>query len=223
MESNMNPIETSVSQSSAISVNKVLRNTYALLALSFVVSAAGASVSMAMALPPMTGLICMLVGFGMLFVVNKTADSAMGLVSMFAFALIMGVGLGPMLSRYLALPNGSELVFQALGTTAIVFFALSAYALGSKKDFSNMAGFLMTGLIIAIVAGIANIFLQIPALHLAISSAVVLIMSGFILMDTSRIVNGGEANYIRAALAMYLNLYYLFINLLALLGFASDD
>ena len=223
MESNMNPIETSVSQSSAISVNKVLRNTYALLALSFVVSAAGASVSMAMALPPMTGLICMLVGFGMLFVVNKTADSAMGLVSMFAFALIMGVGLGPMLSRYLALPNGSELVFQALGTTAIVFFALSAYALGSKKDFSNMAGFLMTGLIIAIVAGIANIFLQIPALHLAISSAVVLIMSGFILMDTSRIVNGGETNYIRAALAMYLNLYYLFINLLALLGFASDD
>ena len=219
----MNQPTTMQSTTQTGDVSKVLRNTYALLALSFVVSTVGASISMAMELPAMTGIICTLIGLGLLFVVHKTADSSMGLVSMFAFTLVMGVGIGPMLSRYLALPHGGELVFQALGTTALVFFALSAYAISSKKDFSNIGGFLITGLIIAIVASIANFFMQIPALQLAISSAVVLIMSGFILYDASRIVNGGEDNYIRAAIAMYLNLYNLFINLLVLMGITSDD
>lgn len=203
--------------------NKVLRNTYALLALSFVVSAATAMAAMAFNLPSGAGLILSLVGLGLIFVVYKTADSAAGLVSMFAFTAVMGAALGPMLNRYLALENGGLLVSQALGTTAIVFFALSAYAITSKKNFNHIGGFLMTGLIIAIVAIIANLFLQIPALSLTISSAMVFLMCGFILYDTSRIVNGGETNYIRASVSMYVNLYNLFVNLLVLLGVFSDD
>ena len=219
----MNQQTIQQSQTHNLDTNKVLRNTYALLGLSFIVSCVGAGVSMALGLSSLAGLVCTLIGFGLLFVVHKTAESSNGLIAMFAFTLFMGAGIGPMLTRYLSLPNGGELVFQALGATALVFFALSAYAISSKKDFSNIAGFLITGLIIAIVASIANWFMQIPALQLAISSAVVFIMSGFILYDTSRIINGGEDNYIRAAIAMYLNLYNLFVNLLVLMGFASDE
>lgn len=219
----MNQQTLSQAPSHSLDTNKVLRNTYALLALSFVVSSVGAGISMALGLSSIAGLVCSLIGLGLLFVVHKTADSSKGLISMFAFTLVMGAALGPILTRYLSLPNGGGLVLQALGATALVFFALSAYAISSKKDFSNIGGFLITGLVLAIVASIANFFFQMPALQLAISSAVVFIMSGFILYDTSRIINGGEDNYIRAAIAMYLNLYNLFVNLLVLMGFASDD
>lgn len=113
---------------------------------------------------------------------------------------------------------------QALGGTALIFFALSGYALTTKKDFSFLGGFLMVGLIVVIVAGIANIFFQIPALSLAVSSAVIMIMSGLILFDTSRIINGGERNYIRATLSLYLNIYNIFTSLLHILGiFGGDD
>jgi modulator of FtsH protease len=136
----------------------------------------------------------------------------------------MGAALGPLLNVYLALPNGSSLVMQSLGGTALIFFGLSAYALQSKRDFSFMGGFLFAGLLVAIVAMIANIFLAIPALSLTISAAVILIMSGLILMDTSRIINGGETNYIRATVGLYLNIFNLFVHLLHLLGvFGGDD
>ena len=159
----------------------------------------------------------MLVGFGLLFVVNRMADTAKGLPAIFAFTGVMGASLGPMLNAYVALPGGPALIMQALGGTAIVFFGLSAYALTTRKDFSYMGGFLMVGLLVAVVASIANIFLAIPALSLTISAAVVMIMSGLILFDTSRIVNGGETNYIRATVSLYLNIYNLFIHLLHLL------
>lgn len=207
-----------------VSTHKVLRNTYLLLAITLLVSAMSAGVSMAVGLSQGAALVMMLVGFGLLFVVHKTADSSKGLVAIFAFTAVMGASIGPMLSAYLAMPNGPAVVMQALGGTALVFFGLSAYALTTRKDFSFMGGFLMVGLLVAVVAMIANIFLAIPALSLTVSAAVVMIMSGLILFDTSRIINGGETNYIRATVSLYLNIYNLFIHLLHLItAFSSDD
>ncbi|MEM8562755.1 MAG: Bax inhibitor-1/YccA family protein [Pseudomonadota bacterium] len=209
---------------SAISTNKVLKNTYMLLGLTLLFSAVTAGISMAVGLGQGAALVLLLVGFGLLFVVNRTADTSKGLLAIFAFAGVMGASLGPMLAFYLAMPGGPALVMQALAGTAIVFFGLSAYALTTRKDFSFMGGFLMVGLIVAVVAMIANIFLAIPALSLTISAAVVMIMSGLILFDTSRIVNGGETNYIRATIALYLSIYNLFVHLLSLLtAFGGDD
>jgi len=209
---------------SALSTNKVLKNTYMLLGMTLLFSAVTAGISMAMGLGHGMALIFMLVGFGLLFVVNRLADSSKGLLAIFAFAGVMGASIGPMLNYYLAMPGGHSLVMQALGGTAIVFFGLSAYALTTRKDFSYMGGFLMVGLLVAVVAMIANIFLAIPALSLTISAAVVMIMSGLILFDTSRIINGGETNYIRATVALYLDIYNLFIHLLHLLtAFGGDD
>jgi modulator of FtsH protease len=208
----------------ALGANKVLKNTYMLLGMTLLFSAFTAGLSMVMGLPQGAALILMLVGFGLLFVVNRTADSSKGLIAIFAFTGVMGASIGPMLSYYLAMPNGPQLVLQALGGTAVVFFGLSAYALTTRKDFSYMGGFLMVGLLVAVVAMIANIFLAIPALSLTISAAVVMIMSGLILFDTSRIINGGETNYIRATVSLYLNIYNLFIHLLSLLtAFGGDD
>jgi modulator of FtsH protease len=204
--------------------NKVLRNTYMLLGMTLAFSAVTATVSMLLRLPTVMYLIFVLVGFGLLFVVNRMADSAKGLPAIFAFTGVMGAALGPLLNVYLALPNGPSLVMQSLGGTALIFFGLSAYALQSKRDFSFMGGFLFAGLLVAIVAMIANIFLAIPALSLTISAAVILIMSGLILMDTSRIIHGGETNYIRATVGLYLNIFNLFVHLLHLLGvFGGDD
>ena len=204
--------------------NKVLRNTYMLLGMTLAFSAVTATISMVLQLPTFMYLVFFLVGFGLLFVVNRMADSAKGLPAIFAFTGVMGAALGPLLNVYLALPNGPNLVLQSLAGTALIFFGLSAFALQSKRDFSFMGGFLFAGLLVAIVAMIANIFLAIPALSLTISAAVVMIMSGLILMDTSRIVHGGETNYIRATVGLYLNIFNLFVHLLHLLGvFGGDD
>ncbi|MEH6582165.1 MAG: Bax inhibitor-1/YccA family protein [Halioglobus sp.] len=209
---------------SVLSTNKVLKNTYMLLGMTLVFSTITAALSMAMGLGQGAAMILMLVGFGLLFVVNRTADSSKGIVAIFAFTGVMGASIGPMLNHYLAMPGGPALVMQALGGTAVVFFGLSAYALTTRKDFSYMGGFLMVGLMAAVVAMIANIFLNIPALSLTISAAVVMIMSGLILFDTSRIINGGETNYIRATVSLYLDIYNLFIHLLHLLtAFGGDD
>ena len=213
----------SIGIESALSTNKVLRNTYMLLGMTLLFSSVTAGISMAMGLSQGMALILSLVGFGLIFVVNKTADSSNGLVAIFAFTGVMGAAIGPMLNYYLALPGGPALVMQALGGTALVFFGLSAYALTTRKDFSYMGGFLMVGLLVAVVAMIANIFLNIPALSLTISAAVVMIMSGLILFDTSRIINGGETNYIRATVSLYLNIYNLFIHLLRLLSLGGGD
>jgi len=143
-------------------------------------------------------------------------------LGVFAFTGLMGAGLGPLLNHYAAMPNGPMLIMQALGSTALIFFGLSAYALNTKKDFSFMGGFLTVGLIVVIVASIVNIFVGSSLMFMVLNAAVVLIMSGLILFDTSRIINGGETNYIRATVSLYLSVYNLFTSLLALLG-ASDD
>ncbi len=208
---------------SVLATNKVLRNTYMLLGMTLLFSAATAGVSMAMGLSHGMGLVLSLVGLGLLFVVNRMADSSKGLLAIFAFTGVMGAAIGPMLNYYLSMPGGPALVMQALGGTAIVFFGLSGYALSTRKDFSFMGGFLIVGLLVAVVAGIANIFLGIPALSLTISAAVVMIMSGLILFDTSRIIHGGETNYIRATVSLYLNIYNLFVHMLHLLTALGGD
>lgn len=207
----------------SVSINKVLRNTYMLLAMTLTFSAVTASIAMALDFGPMLGLGLSILALVLVFVVIKTADSAAGLFWVFAFTGVMGASIGPMLNRYAGMPNGPEIIMQAFAATALIFFSLSAYTLTSKKDFSFMGNFLFVGLIMVVVAGIANIFFQIPALQLSISAVVVLLMSGFILFDTSRIVQGGETNYIRATVSLYLNVFNLFTALLQLLGFLNSD
>lgn len=208
----------------ALDTSKVLRNTYLLLGMTLLNSALFTGIAMAMNIGQGMALVLSLAGLVMLFVVHKTADSGKGLVAVFAFTALLGAALGPMLQLYLALPNGSQLVMQALGGTALVFFGLSAYALTTRKDFSFLGGFLMVGLLVIVVASIANLFFQVPAASLAISAAAVFIMSGLILFDTSRIIHGGETNYIRATVALYLDIYNLFVHMLHLLGaFSGDD
>ncbi|MHA7878243.1 MAG: Bax inhibitor-1/YccA family protein [Saccharospirillum sp.] len=209
---------------SALATNKVLRNTYALLSMTLVFSAVTALVAMALNLPQGAALIMMLGAIGIIwFVLPRSIDSAMGLVWTFVFAGLMGASLGPILNAYLALANGPSIVAQALGGTAVVTFSLSAYAVTTKKDFSFLGGFIMIGMIVALVAIVANLFFSIPALSLAISAGVVLLMSLFILFDTSRIVNGGETNYIRATVSLYLSIYNIFVHLLHLVGALSRE
>lgn len=215
--------QTNAATAPAVEINKVLRNTYMLLGLTLLNSALFAGVAMAMDLGRGAALGLMLGSLVMLFVVNATANSSKGLIATFVFTAMMGASLGPMLQLYLALPNGPALVMQALGGTAIVFFGLSAYALTTRKDFSFLGGFLMVGLLVIVAASIANIFFQVAAVSLAVSAAAVFIMSALILFDTSRIIHGGETNYIRATVALYLDIYNLFVHLLSLLGVFSDD
>lgn len=212
----------SASAESALATNKVLRNTYSLLAMTLTFSAVTAFISMQINLGFFGYIGFLIAGFVSLFIVHKKADTAQGLIWTFVFTGCMGMALGPILNHYLALSNGGDIVMQALGGTALVFFGLSAYALTSKKDFSFMGGFLSVGLIVVVVAMLANLFFQVPAMSLAISAAVVMLMSGMILFDTSRIVHGGETNYIRATVSLYLNIYNLFIHLLALIGMGED-
>jgi len=182
-------------------------------------SAACAMATMAMQVSNGVGFMLLIGGFIMTFVVRATANSSMGLISVFVFTGLMGAGIGPTINAYISVyANGSALVAQALGGTAVIFLTLSGYALTTRKNFNFMAGFLMTGMVVMLVAMIANIFFQIPALSLAISAAMVMLMSGMILFDTSRIVNGGERNYIMATVSLYLNLFNLFLHLLRLLA-----
>lgn len=202
----------------AISTSKMIRNTYLLLSITLLFSALTATLSIWFELGRTTALLLSLASFGMLFWVQKTADSSQGLIAIFAFTGCLGAALGPMVSFYLKLPSGPTLVMEALAATSLVFLSLSAYAMTSKRDFSFMGGFLMTGLIVVVIAGLANMFLNIAILSMMIPAAVVLIMSGLILFDTSRIVHGGETNYIRATVSLYLNFYNLFTAILRLLG-----
>ena len=214
---------SSASQPSVLQTNKVLRNTYMLLAMTLAFSAVCAGIAMAVGISPMMSLVMPIGAFITLFVVQKKADSASGIYWVFAFTGLMGASLGYTLNFYLGVA-GPGLIMEALGATALVFFALSAYALTTKKDFSFMGGFLVVGLVVVLVAAIANIFFAVPAVSLAISAAIVFIMSGFILFDTSRIIHGGETNYIRATVSLYLNIYNLFTSILHLLGaFGGDD
>ena len=217
----MNEVELNIgrSQESALSVNKVVRNTYTLLSMTLFVSAIAAVATMVMQVGQGVGFMLLIGGFIMSFVVRANANSSKGLVAVFVFAALMGAAIGPTINMYImAYANGSAIVAQALGGTAVIFLSLSGYALTTRKNFNFLAGFLFTGMMVALVAIIANIFLQIPAFSLAISSAVILLMSGFILFDTSRIVNGGERNYIMATISLYLSIFNIFVHLLHLLG-----
>ena len=209
---------------SVVATNRLIRNTYSLLALTLLFSGLTAGLSMVLAMPPMAYLFC--IGGALVlvwFVLPRAARSANGLWVVFGITGLLGFGLGPILSLYLALPNGSSVVMTALGGTGVIFLALSGYALTTRRDFSFLGGFLFTGFIVVLVAIIANLFLQIPVLSLVISAVVILIMSGFILFDTSRMVNGGETNYILATVSLYLSIFNIFIHLLHLLGIASSD
>lgn len=210
-------------------VSKVLRNTYALLAVTMVVSAVSAAISMAIGLGSGAALVMTIAAIGLLFfVLPKTANSSKGLLVVFAFTALMGAGLGPMLTSYMALPNGSMMIMQALGATALVFFVLSGYVLTTGKNFSFLGGFLMVGLVVALVAMvgtfIAGFFgINISGIQTAISAMIVLVMSGFILYDTSRIIHGGETNYLMATVSLYLNILNLFTSILHLIGVFGDD
>ncbi|MCY7295118.1 Bax inhibitor-1/YccA family protein [Alteromonas sp. a30] len=214
---------SSATQSSALETNKVLRNTYMLLALTLAFSAVVAGVTMMMNLPH-PGFIVTLVGFyGLMFLVHKTANSSAGLLSVFAFTGFLGYTLGPILNMVIG-AGGGELVMTALGGTALIFFALSGYVLTTKKDMSFLNGMLFAGFWVILVAVIANIFLQIPALSLGISAMFILFSSAAILIQTSDVIRGGERNYILATVTLYVSIYNIFISLLNLLmAFSGDD
>lgn len=213
------------SHTATLSTNKLLRNTFTMLSMTLIFSAIMASVSVVISAGFGMSLVAMLVAFGLLWLVlPRTENSAAGIPVVFAFTGLLGFSLGPILTQYLALPNGGQLIATALGGTGVIFLGLSGYAMTTRRDFSFMAGFLFVGLIVVMIAAIANIFLMIPAMSLAISAAVVLLMSGLILFDVSRIVNGGETNYLRATVSLYLDVHNLFIHLLNLLAaFSGRD
>jgi modulator of FtsH protease len=208
----------------ALSSNRVLRNTYLLLSLTLAFSAVTAGVSMALGLPH-PGLILTLAGyFGLLFLTTKFRNSGLGIAFVFALTGFMGYTLGPILSHYLSLPSGGQIVMMAMGGTAAIFLALSGYVLATRKDFSFMGGFLMVGILVAFLAGLGAVFFQMPGLALAVSAMFVLLMSGLILYETSNIIHGGETNYVMATVTLYVTIYNLFTSLLQLLGvFGSDD
>ncbi|AGM41212.1 TEGT family carrier/transport protein [Spiribacter salinus M19-40] len=209
---------------SVLSTNKVLRNTYALLAMTLLFSASMAGVAMATNAPPMHWLLVLGGYFGLLFLTTSLRNSIWGLASVFALTGFMGFTLGPIVSLYLsAFSNGAELVMMALGGTGVTFLGLSAYALTSQRDFSFMRGFIFAGVLVAFAGAIIAIIFSVPALSLAVSAAFVVLMSALILYQTSEIIHGGETNYIMATITLYVTIYNLFLSLLQLLAaFAGE-
>lgn len=204
---------------SIISTNKVLRNTYSLLSMTLLFSAITAGYAMMTNASPINFWIMLIVFMGGPFLIHALRNSIAGLVATFAFTGVMGYILGPILSYYLALPNGAQIVTMAFGLTGVIFLGLSGYALVSRKDFSFLGGFVMVGSLVLLAAILLNIFLQIPAMSLAISAAVVMLISAGILYKTSIMVQGGETNYIVMTVALYTDIYALLLHLLNLLQF----
>jgi len=217
----MNP--ASATQAGALATNKVLRNTYGLLSMTLLFSAATAWVSMALNLPN-PGLLLTLAGyFGLLFATSKYHNSSVGLLFVFALTGFMGYTLAPILNAYLSLASGGQTVMTAMGGTGLIFLGLSGYALASRKDFSFMGGFLMVGILVAFFSGVAAVFLEMPTLSLVVSAMFVLLMAGLILFETSNIIHGGETNYIMATVSLYVSIFNLFTSLLHLLGFIGGE
>ena len=209
---------------SALATNKVLRNTYMLLSMTLLFSAAMAGTSMALNLPYFGPFVTLGVYFGLLFLTAKMRNSAGGIICVFALTGFMGLTLGPLLSAYIAnVANGGELVMTALGATGLIFLALSAYAIRSQKDFSFMGGFLMVGMLGLLAVILIGLFVDLSAFQMAISAGIVLLMAAMILYETSAIIHGGETNYVMATVSLYVAIYNLFINLLMLLGLGGDD
>ncbi len=213
------------SEAQVLEINKVLRNTYALLSMTLLFSAATAGLSMMMNMAPMSPFLTLIGYFGLLFLTTKYSQSSTGLIFIFALTGFMGLTLGPILNMYLTfMSNGAELIMTALGGTGIIFLGLSGYVLTSRKDFSFLGGFLMVGILVAFLADLVGMLFSIPALSLAVSAMFILLMSGMILYQTSEIIHGGETNYILATISLYVSIYNLFLSLLHILGaFSGDD
>lgn len=210
---------------SVLATNKLIRNTYILLSLTLLFSAAMAGVSIALNLPSM-GLLITLGGyFGLLYLTSALRNSAWGLAAVFALTGFMGLTLGPFLNAYLQyFSNGGQLVMLALGGTGVIFLGLSGYALTTRKDFSFMGGFVMVGILVAFLAGLCAVIFSIPALALSVSAIFILLMSALILYQTSEMIHGGETNYIMTTITLYVAIYNLFTSLLHIFGaFAGED
>ena len=206
-----------------IAKHKVLRNTYALLSMTLLFSAAMAALGVVFNLPA-PGLVITLIGyFGLLFLIHKVQNSGWAVPAVFALTGFMGYTLGPVLAMHLSLPGGAQAMTLALGATGVTFLGLSGWVLATRRDFSFMGGFLFAGMLIAFVAGLAAVFLQLPALALAVSAMVALLSAGLILFETSRIVNGGETNYVLATVSLFVSLFNLFTSLLSLFGFGGSN
>lgn len=208
---------------SALTTNRVLRNTYLLLAMTLLFSAACAGMAIAFNLPYLGPWITLGGYFLLLFLTTRFRNSAAGLVCVFALTGFMGATLGPLLGFYLQMPGGPQLVTNALAITGITFVGLSAYTIKSGRDFSFMGGFLVAGILVAFLCGLAALFFELPTLGLAVSAMFVLLMVGLILFETSNIIHGGETNYIMATVTLYVSIYNLFTSLLHLLGVMGDD
>ena len=211
------------SESAQQVTNKVLRNTYALLGLTLIPTVIGAFIGMSMNFvfaqqhPFIFAIGAIAVIYGMFAAITANRNSSIGVVLLLGLTFLLGLMLGPILQHALNLRNGAQIVGLAAGGTGIIFLTLAGIATTTKKDFSFMGKFLLVGIILMIVASLANIFLQIPAFTLALSAIGVILFSGFILYDVSRIVNGGETNYVMATLGLYMSIYNLFTSLLQLL------
>ena len=213
----MQQITATRSESQILATNKVLRNTYALLSMTLLFSAATAGIAMMMNLPAFNPIITLVGYFGLLFATAKFRNSGLGILFVFMLTGFMGLTLGPILNFDLATANGSQMVMTALGGTGVIFLAMSGYALTSRKDFSFMGGFLMVGILVAFLGGIAAMIFSMPLMSLVVSGMFVLLMSGLILFETSNIIHGGETNYIMATVSLYITIYNLFLSLLHLL------
>ena len=210
---------------SLLATNKLLRNTYLLLAMTLLFSAATAGIAIATNMPYMGPLLTLGGYFGLLFLTAHLRNSAWGLLSIFALTGFMGLTLGPMINAYLKFySNGGQLVMLAMGGTGAIFLGLSGYALSTRKDFSFLGGYVFVGVLVAFLAGIGALIFNLPALSLAVSAVFIMLMSAFILYQTSAMIHGGETNYIMATIALYVSIYNLFTSLLHLLGaFAGED
>ncbi|RFA28368.1 BAX inhibitor protein [Alkalilimnicola ehrlichii] len=215
----------SISREQTLATNKLIRNTYTLLSITLLFSAAMAAFAMTANIPPLNIFIVLGGYFGLLFLTNALRNSIWGLAGVFALTGFMGFTLGPILNLYIqALANGSQLVMMALGGTGVIFLGLSGYALSTRKDFSFMRGFLFAGILVAFIAALAAYFFSMPGLALAVSAMFMLLMCGLILYQTSEMVNGGETNYIMATITLYVAIYNLFTSLLHLLmAFFGED
>jgi modulator of FtsH protease len=224
----MQELYTQTAARGSLEVNAVLRNTYMLLSLTLVFSAITAGISMSLGLSHGVGIVMSIIAMGLIwFVLPKTANSATGLIVVFAISGLIGAGLGPILNHYLALANGPGIVMQALGGTAITFLGLSGYTLVSRKDFSFLRAFVATGVIVMIVAmlvliGASMLGFDVSTMSIVFSAGVILLMSAIILFQTSAIINGGETNYILATTTLYLSIINIFTSLLHLLGASND-
>ncbi|BAW80377.1 HflBKC-binding inner membrane protein [Candidatus Nitrosoglobus terrae] len=216
-------IISSTAAPSVLATNKLLRNTYTLLAATLLFSAFTAGIAMATNAAPVYWVITLVGYFGLLFLTNALRNSGFGLIAVFALTGFMGYTLGPILNLYLHLPNGHQTVMLALGGTGVIFFGLSGYAITTQKDFSFIGGFLIVGILVAFLAGLGAMFFHIPALSLAVSAMFILLMSGYILFQTSLIIHGGETNYITATVSLYVAIYNLFLSLLQLLSALNNN